>query len=334
MLRHSRIREAMSAVCCIVVLASAMACLHLSPGLGIVPERDISWETLDWNGLDRVYGVYVPADTLDPAPLVFLLHGGGGSASKTWGQEHGRSWKSLADEHGFVLVLPEGDADPGDADAHHWNDCRTGLDNTIIATTEDDVGFIVQLIATVSDATPIDPARVYATGASNGGMMTYRLAVEAGEQFAAAAAIIANLPDPSECGVPTTSTPMLIMNGTEDPLIPYEGGCVANALCNRGRVMSTMDTVAFWVDVNQAATEPSVEKLRNRSWFDGSMVTVYRFEGESNDADVIYYHIEGGGHNVPGFETISRVLRAVAGPKNRDIDGPTEIWTFFREHLI
>ncbi|MFC2106137.1 alpha/beta hydrolase family esterase [Candidatus Bipolaricaulota bacterium] len=332
MTRNFRFPRLIGALGCIVLLASTLACLHLPPGPGISPASAIGWRTFEWNGLERVYGVYVPETALDPAPLVFLLHGGGGSASKTWSQEHGRSWKSLADEHGFVLVLPEGLSDPGASDAHRWNDCRTGLDITVIATTEDDVGFIIHLIATVGDVASIDPAHVYATGASNGGMMTYRLAAEAGEQFAAAAAIIANLPDPSECAAPASPIPMLIMNGTDDPVIPYKGGCVANAQCRRGRVMSTVDTVAFWVDTNQAATEPTIEKLLNRSWFDGSTVTVYSFDGGIEGDDVVYYHIKGGGHNVPGFETISRVVRAVAGSKNRDIDGPTEIWSFFQRH--
>ncbi|MFC2082489.1 alpha/beta hydrolase family esterase [Candidatus Bipolaricaulota bacterium] len=332
MRRQSWHPTVMTALSVVLLLPLAVACLHLPPESDVSPESFISWRTLDWNGLERVYGVYVPAVVTGPAPLVFLLHGGGGSASKTWGQEHGRSWKSLADEYGFVLMLPEGFSDPGSGDAHHWNDCRTDLDSAVIATTEDDVGFIVHLISAVSDSASIDPDRVYATGASNGGMMTFRLAMEVGEYFAAAAAIIANLPDPSECSAPTSPIPMLIMNGTDDPLIPYDGGCVANTLCQRGRVMSTADTVAFWVDANQAASEPTVEKLRNRTWFDGSTVTVYSFDGGSSGADVIYYHIKGGGHTVPGFEAISRVVRLASGSKNRDIDGPSEIWTFFQQH--
>ncbi|MCK5247477.1 hypothetical protein KAR02_11285, partial [Candidatus Bipolaricaulota bacterium] len=200
---------------CCLLLMTLVACLHLSPGLAVVLETEIGWQILDWNGLERVYGVYVPTDVLDSAPLVCLLHGGGGSASKTWNQEHGRSWKALSDEHGFVLMLPEGRSDPGDDTAHHWNDCRTDLDPTLIATTEDDVGFIVQLITAVSGSASVDPDRVYATGASNGGMMTYRLAIEAGGSFAAMAAVIANLPDPSECSTTASPIPMLIMNGTD-----------------------------------------------------------------------------------------------------------------------
>lgn len=251
---------------------------------------------------------------------VFLLHGGGGSARKTWAREHGRSWRALADEHGFVLVLPEGRPDPGDPDAHHWNDCRT------------DVGFIVALIDAVAEAVLIDGTRVYATGASNGGMMTYRLAIEAGDRFAAVAAVIANLPDPSECGTSPNPIPMLIMNGMDDPLMPFEGGCVAGDRCERGRVLSTEETVAFWVDVNGASTEPTIERLPNRSWFDRSRVIVYTYIDEVGGADVVYVHIQGGGHTVPGFESASAAQRAVAGPKNRDIDGPAEIWTFFAVH--
>lgn len=119
------------------------------------------------------------------------------------------------------------------------------------------------------------------------------------------------------------------MNGTDDPLMPYEGGCVANDKCQCGRVMSTIDTVAFWVNVNQSLAEPIVEKLPNYAWFDGSTVTVYSFDGGREGADVVYYRIKGGGHNVPGFETSSPVAQALVGSKNRDIDGPTEIWKFF-----
>ena len=311
-------------VCVVIVLALAAL------GAAAVPE--IVWRTIDWDSLQRAYGIYVPVEASDPAPLVFLLHGGGGSAEKTWAQEHGRSWRALADEHGFVLVLPEGRPDPDDPDAHHWNDCRTGVESAAVLSTEDDVGFIVGLIDEVSKAVTIDGTRVYATGASNGGMMAYRLAIESGDRFAAIAAAIANLPDPSECEASPLPIPVLIMNGTDDPIMPFEGGCVAGDRCERGRVLSTEKTIAFWVDVNGASPEATAERLPNRAWFDGSKVIVLTYLDEVGGADVVYYHIAGGGHTVPGFERTSAAFRAVAGPKNRDIDGPTEIWAFFEEH--
>ena len=316
--------------CLVVCVAIALA----STSLGAASVPDIEWKTFNWDSVARTYGVYVPAGLLDPAPLVFLLHGGGGNAQKTWTQEHGRSWRALADEHRFVLVLPEGRPDPGDPDAHHWNDCRTGVESAAVLSPEDDVGFILGLADAVSQDVSIDSSRIYATGASNGGMMTYRLAIEAGARFAAVAAMIANLPDPSECELSPAPIPILIMNGTDDPLMPFEGGCVASDRCERGRVLSTAETIAFWVDVNSASIEPTIEKLPNRSWFDGSRVVVYTFEDEVGDADVVYYQVQGGGHTVPGFESASALLRSVAGPKNRDIDGPKEIWTFFEELVL
>lgn len=316
-------------------LASVMfvaACLQFTMGTETPVTADIEWHTLSWNGLERVFGVYVPSDVNEPAALVFLLHGGGGSAASTWDQEQGRSWRTLADAYGFVLVLPEGMTDTGDEPGHHWNDCRIGLDGSAIETGEDDVGFIVGLINAVSAAHAIDLDRVYVTGASNGGMMTFRLATEAGEHFAAAAAVIANLPDPSECEAVPSPIPMLIMNGTEDPVMPHEGGCILNELCLRGRVMSTADTVAYWVGVNGALAEPTSETLRNRAWFDRSRVTVYHYGGDVAGAEVVYYEVEGGGHSVPGFEMVSKLAQALVGPKNRDINGPAEIWTFFQRH--
>jgi len=314
----------------LAVLVGLFVCAFASTA----SEPEIAWESSEWNGVQRVFGVYAPAEMVDPAPIVFLLHGGGGSAEKTWNQEHGRSWRELSDAYGFLLVLPEGRADPDNPDGHHWNDCRVEIESEDVRSSEDDVGFIVALIDEVSRGLPIDRDRVYATGASNGGMMTYRLAIEAGEHFAAVAAVIANLPDPTECDTAPAPIPILIMNGTEDPLMPFDGGCVASDACERGRVLSTSETVTFWVDVNGASTTPDVEKLPNRSWSDGSRVTVYTFEGESAGNDVVYYRVQGGGHTVPGFESTSLLRRAVAGSKNRDIDGPTEIWAFFRGHLV
>lgn len=292
----------------------------------------IEWCTMDWMDQERIYGVYIPSSIQVPAPLVFVLHGGGGSATRTWEQDSGRSWRSLADAHGFVLVLPQGLPSSIDASGYFWNDCRFATDIDPMASSADDVGFINHLIDVIWESSSVDLRRVYVAGASNGGMMTYRLAIEVGERFAAAAGIIANLPDPSECPSASVPIPMLIMNATDDPLMPFDGGCVALSQCDRGEVMSSDATVEYWVRANGASRESSVEKLPNRSWFDGSRVTVERYAGGEDGMDVVYYIIEGGGHKIPGFERDPIAYRAIAGRKNRDIDAPTEIWSFFDVH--
>ncbi len=298
-----------------------------------VPDEEpaLRFGTLLWNGLNRTYAVYAPASPETPAPVVFLLHGGLGSAESAWESENGRSWRTLADEHGFLLVLPEGRPDPADPNRHHWNDCRADIDNEDAISTEEDVGYVNALIDRLAEEAAVDPTRIYVTGASNGGMMTFRLAMQLGDRFAAAAAVIANLPDPSECPFEATPLPILIMNGTADPVIPYDGGCVAGAACRRGRVRSTDDTVVFWVGVNDAEVSAEEITLPDRVASDGSTVTVFTHRGGSTDKDVVLYRIDGGGHAIPGRESATASLRA-ASRKNRDIDAAEEIWRFFVLH--
>ena len=285
-----------------------------------------------WDGLERTYALYVPANLASPAPLVFVLHGGLGSATVVWNGDDGRSWKALSDAHGFLLVLPEGRPDPTNPSQHHWNDCRSAINNADAISTADDVGFISHLIDLAAARFTIDRARVYVTGASNGGMMTYRLAMQLGQRLAAAGAIIAGLPDPSQCAFQADPIPMLIMNGTADPVMPYAGGCVAGPACDRGSVRSTDATVAFWVSANKASGAPEQGALPDVVLSDHSTVTKFTYRGGATGKDVVFYRVDGGGHQVPGGGPILASVERVAGPKNRDIDGPTEIWQFFEAH--
>ncbi|MCX6100879.1 MAG: prolyl oligopeptidase family serine peptidase, partial [Candidatus Bipolaricaulota bacterium] len=255
-----------------------------------------------------------------------LLHGGFSSASDMWETELAKSWKGLADSHGFLLVLPEGAPDAANPTGHHWNDCRVDAGNADSLSSEDDVGFIGRVIDVIEAHAAVNPNRIYVTGASNGGMMTYRLAMQLGDRFAAAAAIIANLPDPSECPFSAGPLPILIMNGTADPVMPYDGGCVAGPSCERGSVRSTAATVAFWVFTNGAAVTSAVTDLPDTLPSDDSTIRVFHFDGGDAGNDVVLYRVEGGGHNAPGPEPLP------ATHKNRDIDAATEVWRFFEDH--
>jgi polyhydroxybutyrate depolymerase len=285
------------------------------------------YSILVWNGIDRTFATYAPANVVEPAPLVLLLHGGFSSASDMWETELAQSWKTLADRYGFLLVLPEGAPDAGDPSGHHWNDCRVDAGNADSLSTEDDVGFIGRVIDVIAAHAAVDLDRVYVTGASNGGMMTYRLAMQAGDRLAAAAAIIANLPDPSECPLVAARLPILIMNGTADPVMPYDGGCVAGSSCQRGSVRSTAATVAFWVLSNGASTTPAVTDLPDTVPSDDSTIRVFRFADTANANDVVLYRVEGGGHCAPGPGSFPATY------KNRDIDAAAEIWSFFAAHV-
>jgi polyhydroxybutyrate depolymerase len=291
--------------------------------------------TIVHDGVERVVGWYAGvAVGAGPAPLVLVLHGGGGSADRVWAGDDGRAWRRLADEHGLVLLVPEGRTDPGDPDGHHWNDCRTGVLEPTAASDADDVGFLRAAVAWAAGRWPVDPARVYVTGASNGGMMSFRMAIDAPDLVAAAAPIIANLPEPHECPDPAHPVPVLIMNGTADPLMPWAGGCVASPRCERGTVLSTEETVAFWVEVNRARSEPVCRDLPDADPHDGSTVRVCTWSGGTGGAEVVLYRVEGGGHSPPGPDPLPAWYRLIAGPKNHDISAPDEIWGFFTRHRL
>ena len=292
----------------------------------------IQWEALEHDGTARDFGFYASPSLSAPPALVFLLHGGGGSASKAWKQEQGKDWKELADQDGFLLIFPQGMPDSGKQSSYHWNDCREAITAPQLPSTADDVGFILNLIDWAGEKFKIDRQKVYVTGASNGGMMTYRLAMETPEHFAAAAAVIANLPLGDECIESGIPIPMLIMNGTTDPLMPFEGGCVAGDKCRRGRVLSTQETLEYWLALNQVDVIPHVEHLPDIVPEDGSTVTLYSYLGDSKSKPVFYYRIDGGGHNVPGDQQNSALIRSIVGLKNQDIHAPQEIWRFFKMH--
>jgi polyhydroxybutyrate depolymerase len=201
-----------------------------------------------------------------------------------------------------------------------------------VASTADDVGFLRAAVEWSAARWPVDPERVFVTGASNGGMMAYRLAMEAPDMIAAAAAIIANLPDPSECGGPYRAMPILIMNGTADPLMPWEGGCIGRSGCDRGTVLSTAETVSFWIDVDRAGTEPECRDLPDTDPGDGSTVTVCTHGGGVAGTEVVLYRVDGGGHAPPGPDELPFWYSLIVGPKNHDISAPDEIWPFFERH--
>jgi polyhydroxybutyrate depolymerase len=294
---------------------------------------DLGRGTVLHDGVERRFGWYAGSSVgSDPAPIVLVLHGGGGSADRVWTGDDGRAWQRLADDHGLLILLPEGRSDPSDPGAHHWNDCRAVVDEPDAASDADDVGFLRAVVAWAAARWPVDHTRVYVTGASNGGMMSFRMAIEAHDLVAAVAPIIANMPEPSECRGPFRPLPVLIMNGTEDPLMPWHGGCVASRRCDRGTVLSTEDSVAFWVEVNRAATEPDCVDLPDLDPEDGSTVHACTWGGGAAGTEVVLYRIEGGGHAPPGPDPLPFLYGLIVGPKNHDISAPDEIWAFFERH--
>jgi polyhydroxybutyrate depolymerase len=126
---------------------------------------------------------------------------------------------------------------------------------------------------------------------------------------------------------------MLMMNGTADPLIPYEGGRGTSRFAVAG-FWSTIKTLDFWRRANACEIrDADVVDLDDRD--DADQSTVTRIESRCPPGrDVVLYRINAGGHRMPGAfadARFTRVVNALLGPQNRDIDGAATIWEFFRK---
>lgn len=264
--------------------------------------------------------------------VVILLHGG---TSNMWdifrrGKKGTRRWLELSDTNGILLLAPNAD-NPKTKDTKGyeqvWNDNREDERDTA-----DDVGFLAALVRWAVVNRGVNPSRVYVTGASNGGIMTYQALLESNPPiYAAGAAFIANLPVTNVPLPQNRSTPIFIMNGNKDKLMNWEGGEIAQ---DRGVVISAVATRDFWLEVNKP-DKGSMKKVTwpNRSWLDGCRVFSEEYPAKANEtggADVHFYTMDGGGHVVPytEFGLYPLTYRLFGGPMCREVDGADLAWDF------
>jgi polyhydroxybutyrate depolymerase len=279
-------------------------------------------DTIDVGGTKRSYTAQLPAKK--PAPLVVVLHGktqrGADMIART-------AWPQVAKREGFAVVFPDG------LD-HAWADARTKAGPAIRGPPEgtDDVAFIAKVVERLVANGTADPKRIYVAGISNGGAMAMTLVCARADLFAAGASVIMNLTDEAAVTChPSRPRPMLIVNGTADPLVPYEGGRGSSYFAADG-FWSTEETLAFWRKLNGCETgDAEVTDMPDRTPADQSTATRISSHCPSGH-DVVLYRINQGGHRMPGFSPDARFPKIAAhllGPQNADIDGAETIWMFF-----
>ena len=277
-------------------------------------------------GMTRTFYVFEPPTRVQTANakrgLVLALHGGSGNALQLNRSTRGRI-TAEAHKRGWVAIFPEGVR-------KSWNDGRVFRQRRATAHI-DDVGFLSKVIDSAFRTLRVDPTRVYVTGISNGGFMSFRLATDLSTKIAAIAPVTATLSKPLSSRKPPRIVPVLMMNGTEDPLVPYGGGHVGLWGQERGAILST-DATAAWFATRLGCTKTSSRTLPNRAPRDGTTVDVIRHTGCAHDGDVVIYRINGGGHTWPGSR--QNLPRRTVGRTSRDIDGCEHIFAFFDRHRI
>lgn len=241
----------------------------------------------------RSYLAYVPADLPRGSPLAIVLHGSAmdGATMRRW---TGYEFDRLADRDGFAVLYPDGYE-------KNWNDCRR--DATYAARLEnvDDIGFIRLLIERLVSEKGVDPRKVFAFGYSSGGQMAQRLAIETPDMVAAVATAGANLPTPDNtlCPPEGRTARVMLVSGTEDPIVPFHGGEVSLfGFASRGMALSSMATGAELARRNGITAGPDVTRLPSQSPDDSTPVERLVWS-QVDEPTVTLYVVHGGGHVVP-----------------------------------
>lgn len=313
-----------------------------SSGIDPLPEQseEPGWHeaTLEHDGLERLFRFYIPVELPSNAPVVILLHGGTQSMDAIFRPNAGgtNEWPILAEEERFLLIVPNGinvETGSPEGDNQNWNDCRTAASSPVSQSGADDVGFITELTYWAESRFGVDASRLYATGSSNGGQMAYRLAIERPDRFVAIAAFIANLPEPEDsvCKTPANQMPVLMVNGTADPLIPFEGGNT-----DRGNYLSAPSTRDIWADANSVDIDQRTEtELPDIDPNDGSFILCEDDPDPSGTNGLIirFCRMEGGGHVMPSINhQIPGFVEGFLGSQNSDIEGARFAWEFLSGH--
>ena len=279
----------------------------------------VTEETVAVKGARRTFMLYVPANLKPNAPLLFVFHGSGGDGDSMRGVT-GFEFDALADRDGFVVAYPDGYQNT-------WNDCRKGSPQPARVMNIDDESFVEAMIAKEAADHNIDRKRVFSAGWSNGGQLGYRFALERANVFAGVAAISASLPVPTNlaCTPSGAAMPVMIINGTADPINPFNGGDVRLGGTSLGPVHSSQETGAYWAKLIGITGAPQTKRLPHKNAADSTSVdeTTWSAPGKPS---VVLYAVNGGGHVVP---TRSPQDWGGLGRETGDLDAPVVIWDFF-----
>lgn len=281
-----------------------LACLIAHGGFS---QQTIS-SSITHDNLQRDYILYLPAnyDGASTVPLVLNFHGYTSNAEE---QMRYGDFRTIADTAGFLLVHPQGTRLNG---VTHWN-----VGGWTIGSTTDDVGFTAALIDSLSAQYNIDPDRIYATGMSNGGFMSFLLACQLSDRIAAVASVTGSMtPQIYDNCSPQHPTPIMQIHGTVDGVVPYLGASWTRSIAQ---------VLDYWRAYNNCSDEPNRIDIPNTSLLDASTATHTIYAQGDNGSTVEHFRISGGGHTWPGS--------AIPAPgTNQDFDASLEIWKFFSRY--
>jgi len=274
-------------------------------------------DSMSYDGLQRKYMYYIPSgiENFTKVPVVFFLHGMGASA-QIGVNVLGPQYHARAERDKAIVVYPE-------ATSKHWNDKLGG--SYPLTDNIDDVGYLSTLIDFFIRDFKADPKRIYFSGSSNEGMMTYRLSCDIPDKIRAIAPFVSTIsPTVAQEFAKAKPIPIIITSGTADSVIKWAGGSIK--VTRTPEILSGDDNVAYWVARNGSKKKAKITRLPNVEPADNSTVEIQHYKGKN---DVILYKIIGGAHTHPTLRSTGKPL--VKG-LNMDYNSFERVWDFMMSY--
>ena len=288
-------------------------------------------QRIESSGAQREYLLVAPEPSpAVPRPLVLVLHGHLGTAANALGGGRVPSplsaWLDVAERENVLVAALQGLK--GSDNRTGWHDCRSDADNN---PQTDDVAFASRVAKKLVDDGRADAKRIYVMGMSNGAIMTLRLALEMQPAPAAVAAVAGTMAAKSECAGAPRPMSVLLIHGTQDPLVPYTGGGVGfGERRDRGSVMSVAATRDFWLQVDGLQSVKPVEVAFPHDGGDATRARRVTY-GPDAGPQVVVITIDNGGHVEPSKRFHYPALYArIVGVQNQDFEAAEEAWSFFK----
>jgi len=267
--------------------------------------------------ITRSFVVYMPdgISTTQKPPVLISLHGRFGTGAQMMGFA---DFRPIADKEKFVIVCPDGIS-------KSWN---AGLKTPANRKGINDVKFIDQLITYMLSTYHGDAQRVYVTGMSNGGFLSSRLACELPNRVAAIAAVGASM-DKNQRYQPTKPVPVMYIQGTKDPLVPFDG--VAKRGRGIGVIYSHLDILKLWIDADACGEKPVITNLPDNAG-DGTSIIKEEYTNAKTGVKVIGYTVTNAGHTWPGGTQY--LPKMMIGSVSHNLNACEAIWDFCKGYKV
>ena len=261
-------------------------------------------------GLDRSYGLYIPEGIQSDASLVVVMHGYSSSAQAI---EDYSGFNELADREGFAVVYPQGTTDDS---GYNFFNVGYGFHEDV---TVDDVSFVSALVTGLQQEYGFSTDNVFATGMSNGGEMSYVLACDASDLFAAIAPVAGTMmEDKYNSCQPAKALPVFEIHGTSDSVSWYNGDL--DDVDGWGAYVGIDSIISLWSGFNELS-EVETSEIADIDPADGSTIVFERHYSSDKVNEVWLYKVQEGEHDWPGAYG------------NMDIESAEEIWQFFSGYV-